>query len=258
MSFNLPDEFRLDGKIALVTGASRGIGEAVAQGLAASGAKVVLAARKQEGVDAAVGKIRDAGFEAAGIPAHVGKDEAIGELVDFTVETYGGVDVLVNNAATNPVFGPVLDQDAAALDKVHEVNVRGPFVLAQKLQPIMAERGGGSIINMASMAGIAPMAGLGMYSVSKAALIHLTKVLASEWGAAGIRANAVCPGLIKTKFSSALWQDEGVAQSTVAQLAIPRLGEPDDVAGVTVFLASDAARYCTGGVYTVDGGYTIA
>jgi NAD(P)-dependent dehydrogenase (short-subunit alcohol dehydrogenase family) len=187
----------------------------------------------------------------------VGDPAAIRRLVDATVERYGGLDIVVNNAATNPAFGPVIAVDEGLFDKIYEINVKGPFMVAKAAQPIMAARGGGVIVNIASMAGLSPEPMLGFYSVSKAALIMLTKVLAAEWGAANIRVNAVLPGLIKTKFSRALWENDAILKRTLDQQAIPTLGEPEDVAGIVAFLASDAARFMTGGLYTVDGGYTI-
>lgn len=249
--------FDMTGKVAVLTGASKGIGEAMARGMAAFGAKVVLSSRKQDAVDSLAASIRDDGGEAIGIAAHTGKSDELQALVDRTVEQYGGIDVLVNNAATNPVFGPSLAVDEAAYDKIMGVNVKGPFELSKSVYPIMRERGGGSIINISSIGGITPEPGLGIYSMSKAALISLTKVLASEWGSEGIRVNAICPGLIQTKFSAALWEDDARLEKTVSGLPLGRIGMPDDLVGLAVFLASDASSYCTGGVFTADGGHTI-
>lgn len=257
MSSSVDTMFRLDGKVAIVTGASRGIGEAIARSYAALGAKVVVVARKPEGVQAVVDAIHAAGGAAIGLPSHLGRPEDVQALVPQVLDAFGRIDILVNNAATNPTFGPTLYTEVSVFDKIMDVNVKGPFLLANAVQPIMAEQKSGSIINMSSMAGISPEPGLGIYSVSKAALISLTKVQAKEWGPVGIRANAVCPGLIKTKFSRALWESDEILKRTLEQQALPRLGEPEDVVGLCVFLASDASSYCTGGVYTVDGGYTI-
>jgi NAD(P)-dependent dehydrogenase (short-subunit alcohol dehydrogenase family) len=243
--------------VAVVTGASKGIGEAIARTLAEFGARVVVSSRKPEAVDAVAASIRAAGGEAAAVAAHAGDPAQLRRLVDETVARYGGVDVVVNNAATNPVYGPVADQGADAFAKIMAVNVHGPLELARLAYPHMRSRGGGSVVNISSVGGLTPEPGLGLYSVSKAALISLTKVLAAEWGGDGVRANVVCPGLIRTKFSEALWGDARVVRQVLARQPIQRVGDPEDVAGLVLFLASDAAAYCTGGVYSADGGYTI-
>lgn len=248
---------RLDGRVAIVTGASKGIGEAIARALAEFGARVVVSSRRQEAVDAVAASIRDAGGEAFGAAAHAGHPAQLAALVAAAVARYGGVDVVVNNAATNPVFGPVAEQGADAFAKIMAVNVAGPLELARLAYPHMRARGGGSVVNIASVGGLTPEPGLGLYSVSKAALVSLTRVLAKEWGADNVRANVVCPGLIRTKFSEALWGDARVVRGVMARQPMQRVGEPEDVAGLVVFLASDAAAYCTGGVYMADGGYTI-
>lgn len=253
---SIRDRFHLDGKVALVTGASKGIGEAIARGLAEFGARVVISSRKQEAVDEVAEQFRSDGLEATGIAAHMGDMDRARGIVDETVEAYGGLDIVVNNAATNPVFGPSLMTDEGVFDKIMAVNVKGPFELSKRAQPVMAERGGGSIINISSIGGISPEPMLGIYSVSKAALISLTKVMATEWAAAGIRANAICPGLIQTKFSQALWTNEEILEQTLQHVPLGRIGTPEEVAGLAVFLASDAAAYSTGGVYTADGGFT--
>ena len=247
--------FRLDGRVAVVTGASKGIGEAIARALAECGARVVVSSRRQAAVDEVAHSIVAAGGEAIAVAAHVGKLDEARALVARTVAHWGGVDVVVNNAATNPVYGPLLDTDEGVFDKIMAVNVKGPLAVARAAYPSMAARGHGSVVNVSSIGGVSPEPGLGLYSVSKAALVSLTKVMAQEWGAAGVRANVVCPGLVRTKFSQALWQDERVLQHMLAQQPLQRIGVPDDVAGLALFLASDAAAYCTGGVYLVDGGY---
>jgi dehydrogenase/reductase SDR family protein 4 len=247
--------FDLTDKVAIVTGASKGIGKAIAHALGEHGAKVVVSSRDQEACEAVAVELGSAGIEARGIAAHMGEPENIQQLVDHTIEEFGGVDILVNNAATNPVFGPLLHSDALVFDKIMGVNVKGPFELARRVQPSMLERGGGSVINISSVGGVSPEHLLGLYSVSKAALISLTKVMAKEWGSAGIRANAICPGLIKTKFSKALWSNEAILKTVNERLPLGRMGSPEEVAGLAVFLASDASSYCTGGVFTADGGY---
>ncbi len=248
--------FRLDGKVALVTGASKGIGEAMARGLAESGARVVLSSRKQDAVDAVAGEFKADGLEAIGIAANMGNTDDIQSLVDKTVEVYGGIDIIINNAAANPVFGPIQNTDQRAFDKIIDVNLKGPFELCKKAYPIMQQRGGGSIIHISSIGGLTPEAGIGIYSASKAAIISMTKAMAQDWGADNIRTNAICPGLIKTKFSEALWNDESSFDRFVNRIPLGRIGEPGDITGLAIYLASPASAYCSGGVYMVDGGYT--
>jgi NAD(P)-dependent dehydrogenase (short-subunit alcohol dehydrogenase family) len=252
----VPRPFDLTGKVAVVTGASKGIGLAIATALAEFGARVVLSSRKQDAVDAAARQIREHGGEAAGVAAHVGDVGALHRLVDRTRELFGGIDVVVNNAAANPYFGPVLRADEAVFDKIMAVNVKGPLELAKAAHPLMLERGGGSVVNIASVGGLRPERMLGLYSVSKAALISLTKVLAVEW-APRVRVNVICPGLVRTKFSAALWQNESILHDFMARVPLGRVAEPEEIAPLAVFLASDAAGYCTGGVYTIDAGQTI-
>ena len=251
------DRLRLDGKIAIVTGASKGIGEAIACSLAECGAKVVVSSRKQEAIEEVAARIRGIGGEAIAIAAHVGNMDQAVALVDQTAERFGGVDIIVNNAGTNPVFGGIVDADSAAFDKIMAANLKGPLEIAKRAFPLMQQRGGGSIINVSSIGGVSPEPHLGLYSISKAALNSLTKVLASEWGHANIRVNAVCPGLVKTKFSQALWDNQEILTRFIDRSPLHRVADPDDIAPLVVFLAGDAAAYCTGGVYMVDGGYTI-
>ncbi len=247
--------FQLDDKVALVTGASKGIGEAMARGLAEFGAKVVVSSRKQEAVDAVAEAFRADGLEAVGIAANMGNIQQAHTLVDKTVETYGGLDIIINNAAANPVFGPIQQTEERAFDKIIDVNLKGPFELCKKAYPILKERGGGSIINISSIGGLTPESGIGIYSVSKAGINNLTKAMAQDWGADNIRVNAICPGLIKTKFSEALWSNEAILERFLQNIPLKRAGTADDIAGLAVYLASDAAAYCTGGVYMIDGGY---
>jgi NAD(P)-dependent dehydrogenase (short-subunit alcohol dehydrogenase family) len=248
--------FQLDGKVALVTGASKGIGEGMARGLAEFGASVVVSSRKQEAVDAVAETFKSDGLEATGIAANMSSIEDIHSLVDKTVETYGGLDIIINNAAVNPVFGPIQNTDERAFDKIIDVNLKGPFELCKKAFPALKQRGGGSIIHISSIGGLRPEAGIGIYSVSKAAIINLTQAMAQDWGGDNIRVNAICPGLIKTKFSEALWNNDEILDRFLKHIPLGRAGNPDDIAGLAVFLASDAAAYCSGGAYLVDGGYS--
>jgi len=256
MSPRFRAQFELTGKVAVVTGASKGIGEAVARGLAEFGARVVLSSRKQEAVEGVASAFRADGLDAFPVAAHAGDSAALHRLVEATLEQYGRLDIVVNNAATNPVYGPLLAADEAAFDKILAVNLKGPLELARAAHPHLRQHGG-SILNVSSIGAISPEAGLGLYSVSKAALVSLTKTMAEEWGGDGIRVNAVCPGLIQTKFSAALWQDERTLDRFLAHVPLGRIGQPDDLVGLAIYLASDAGRYCTGAVFTVDGGYTI-
>lgn len=251
------DSFRLDGKVAIVTGASKGIGKYIALALAQQGASVVVSSRKQEAVDAVAREINDQGWKATASACHMGSDEDINRLAQNTIQSMGGVDIIVNNAAANPVFGPVQNTGDEAFDKIMDVNVKGPLNLSKYCFESMKSRGGGAIINISSIEGITPGQGLGLYSVSKAALIQLTKVLAREWGAASIRANAICPGLVETKFSEALTSDEKILKMVMMKQALPMLAQPEDIAGLALYLASDASKFVTGAVITADGGYTI-
>ena len=247
--------FDLTGKVALITGASKGIGEAMARGMGEFGATVVVSSRKQEELNAVVDAFKQDGLEAIAIAANVSKPEDLDALIEQTLERCGGIDVLINNAAANPVFGPIQNTDQRAFDKILDVNLRGPFELCKRVYPIMKARGGGSIINISSIGGVTPESGIGIYSASKAAILNLTQAMAQDWGADNIRINAICPGLIRTKFSEALWGNEDILNRFLKHTPLGRPGETDEVAGLATFLASDAASYCTGGVYMVDGGY---
>ncbi len=254
----IKNKFNLNGKVALVTGASKGIGESIARGLAEFGAKVIVSSRKQEAVDAVAEQFRSEGLETAAVACHVGHEDQLENLVQKTVDLFGGVDILVNNAATNPTFGPLLQLNGPTFDKIMNINVKACHLLGNLCHPIMKSRGGGSVINISSVGGVRPGDGLAMYSVSKAALIMLTQAQAREWGKAGIRANAILPGIIKTKFSAALWQNEQLLKVVEKTFPAGRIAEPDEMAGLAVLLASDAGSYCTGGIYTADGGHLVA
>ncbi len=249
--------FRLDGKVALVTGASKGIGQAIAELYAAAGAKVIVSSRKQEAVDAVVRSIESKGQQASAIACNVSDTGDLDRLIDQSITKYGTIDILVNNAAANPAFGPVVQTGTSAFDKIVNVNLKGPFELAKRVYPFMKEKKTGSVINISSVGGLRPEHGLGIYSVSKAALISLTKVMAKEWGDDNIRANVICPGLIKTKFSEALWSNDKIMNTMMKMLPIKRVGTPEEIAALALFLASDESAYCTGSVFTADGGFTI-
>ncbi len=247
--------FSLAGKTALITGASRGIGLAIARMYARAGAHVILNARKAEVLEAAVDSITAEGWQAKGLAMNAGKADESSRLIEAAVALFGGLDILVNNAAANPIYGPVELATPEIFAKIMNVNLQAPFELAKAVRPHLQARGGGSIINMSSIGGRNPEPGLGIYSVSKAALLSLTQVLAKEWGADGITVNAICPGLIKTDFSAALWSNDRTMQHMLQQQPIQRIGEGEDIAAIALYLASDAARFTTGATFTVDGGY---
>jgi NAD(P)-dependent dehydrogenase (short-subunit alcohol dehydrogenase family) len=250
--------FDLSGKVALITGASRGIGEALALAFAAAGAKLVLASRKQEGLDQVAQQIRAGGGEALALAAHTGDPAAVNRLVEEAVAVFGGVDILVNNAATNPHFGPLLSADESHWEKILDVNVRGYFRLAKACAPSMQARGGGKIINMASIAGKRPHPGMGIYCVSKAAVLMLTEVLAAELAADNIQVNAIAPGFVKTKFSSAIWGDPSRHEAILRTIPQHRLAEADELTGIALYLASPASSFTTGATFIIDGGQLIS
>jgi dehydrogenase/reductase SDR family member 4 len=249
--------FELNNKVAIVTGASKGIGRAIAMTLGRQGATVIVSSRKQDAVDETAEAFRHLGINATGIACHMGDLAQVHNMVREVDKKFGGLDIIVNNAAINPVFGPVVDTDMNVFDKIMDVNVKGPLELCKLAYPIMKKRGGGSIINISSIEGLTPGLGLGLYSISKATLIAMTKVLAREWGVDSIRANVICPGLVKTKFSEALTSNDKIMKMVMAKQALPLVAEPEDIAGLALYLASDASRFCTGAVYTLDGGMTI-
>ncbi|HEY4914929.1 MAG TPA: glucose 1-dehydrogenase [Candidatus Dormibacteraeota bacterium] len=246
--------FDLTGRVALITGASRGIGSAIATALAEQGAQVVLSSRKQADLDDEAARINSRYPErATAIAAHTGRSEDLEQLVKSVMERHAHIDILVNNAATNPYFGPVLGAELSAWDKTFEVNLRGVFILTKLVYEAWMETHGGAIVNVASIGGIRPGVGLGVYNVTKAGVIMLTKQLARELGGK-VRVNAVAPGLIKTRFAEALWGNEAILDRILASNPMGRIGVPDEVAGVVAFLVSDAASYVNGEVIVIDGG----
>ncbi len=248
---------RFQDKVVMVTGASRGIGEAIARGFAAEGAKVALLSRKQEALDAVAAKIAEDGGEAFPFAFHLGKAEMAGQAIEAVKGKFGRIDVLVNNAGTNPIFGPSMFAEEAAFDKIFAVNVKGPFFLSKQVLTVFQEQGGGVIVNIASVAAIKPMPLIGIYSVSKTALVGLGRMMAAEWAPFNVRVNTVCPGLIKTKFSQAIWGSEDALKFALESQKIKKLGEPEDITGAVMFLASDDAAFVTGQEILVDGGSLI-
>lgn len=252
------DLFSLKGKVAIVTGSSRGIGRATAEMFAAAGARVVVSSRTAEACEPVADAIRKAGGEALVVPCHIGKKEDLQNLVDETLKAWGQIDTLVCNAAINPTYGPMSDLTDEAFDKIMGTNVRSTFQLCNMVLPGMAEAGGGSVVILSSIAAIRGNAVIGAYGISKAAEASLARNLAVEWGPKNIRVNALAPGLIKTDFARALWEDPVRLKRAENQTPLRRIGDPIDIAGTALFLASDAAAYMTGQTIVADGGETIS
>jgi NAD(P)-dependent dehydrogenase (short-subunit alcohol dehydrogenase family) len=248
--------FSLEGKVALVTGASRGIGQATALGLARAGADVALASRKLPDLENVADEIRKLGKKSLAVVSHIGRMDEIGNLVSKVKDEFGRIDILVNNAATNPTMDAAIDIEERAWDAIMNLNLKGLFFLSQSVARIMREQGGGKIINISSMAGIRPGA-LPVYSISKAGVIMATKVMANEWAKYNIRVNAVAPGAIKTKFSEALYANPEISKTMMSTTPMARLGKPEEIVGAIIYLASDASSYVTGHVLVIDGGSTI-
>ena len=247
-------DFRLDDKIAIVTGGSRGIGEAIARGFADQGAAVVISSRKQEGLDAVAESINASGGKAVPIACHAGKPDDIAALFDRVNKELGGVDILVNNAATNPYFGPAVDISESAFDKTLEVNLKGYFVMIQHAARQMKTAGGGSIINIASIAGIRPGPNEVTYALTKAAVINMTKGFAKELGPDGIRVNAIAPGLVETHFARVLVETKEIHDRIIAHTPLRRHGQPSEIAGAAIYFASAASSFATGATLVLDGG----
>ncbi|MFC1932266.1 SDR family NAD(P)-dependent oxidoreductase [Chloroflexota bacterium] len=246
-------EVSLDGKVALVTGGSRGIGRTSALAFADAGADVVVASRKLPDLEGVAEEIKAKGRRSLAVASHVAKADELKNLVEQVKAEFGRIDILMNNAGTNPYYGPLMDAEEWAWDVTMNVNLKGPFLLSQLVAGVMKEQGGGSIINVSSTGGLRASE-LNIYSVSKAALIMLTQVMAKEWGQYNVRVNAIAPGIIKTQFSEPLWKEPAVGEAALKRTALLRLGEPEDVAGVALFLASDTSMYVTGETIVVDGG----
>ncbi len=244
-------QISLEGKVALVTGASRGIGKAIATAFAGAGADVMLSSRKQDALEAAADEIGTAGGQTAVFAANAGEPDQIAACVAATVERFGRIDVLVNNAATNPYMGRSIDIDLPRFDKTWQVNYRGPVVWIQEAWRASMAAHGGSVINISSIGGLSVEASIGHYNVTKAALLHLTRTFAADL-APGVRVNAICPGLVKTDMARALW--EPAEEQIAKRMPLRRLGEPTDIANAALFLSSDLASWITGQTIVVDGG----
>ncbi|MCJ7670241.1 MAG: glucose 1-dehydrogenase [Dehalococcoidia bacterium] len=251
-----PKVFSLSGKVALVTGGSRGIGKAIAVGLAKFGADVAVTSRKLPELEEVATEIKGLGRRSMAVATHVGRVEEIKSLVPKVKDELGRIDILVNNAGTNPTMDQAMDIEERAWDSIMNLNLKGLFFLSQAVARLMKEQGGGKIINVASVAGITPDI-LPAYSISKAGVIMATKVMAQQWAQYNIRVNAIAPGLIKTRFSEALWSNPDILQVAMRRTPLRRIAEPDELVGAVIFLASDASSYVTGHVLVVDGGAVI-
>jgi NAD(P)-dependent dehydrogenase (short-subunit alcohol dehydrogenase family) len=249
-------DFSLVGKVALVTGASRGIGKGIALGLAQAGADVAVASRKLPDLERVAEEIKILGMKSLAVSAHIGRMDEIANLVTRVIEEFGKIDILVNNAATNPTMDAAIDIEERAWDAVMNLNLKGLFFLSQAVARTMKERGGGRIINIASGDGISPTT-LPVYAISKAGVIMATKVMAREWASYNIRVNAVAPGIIKTKFSEAVYTNPEIMKKIMNNTPMGRIGEPEEIIGAIIYLASDASSYVTGEVISIDGGVTI-
>ncbi len=246
--------FDLDGKVALVTGASRGIGEAIAKLLAQQGAHVIVSSRKIDGCQEVADAINAAGGKATAMACHIGEMEQISATIAAIREQFGKLNILVNNAATNPYFGNVLDTDVDAFQKTVDVNIRGYFFMSVEAGKLMRENGGGAILNVASVNGMVPGLMQGIYSITKAAVINMTKVFAKECAQFGIRCNALLPGLTDTKFASALVKNDSILKPALQRIPLARPADPSEMAGTVLYLVSDASSYTTGAAINVDGG----
>lgn len=248
----------VEGKVAIVTGGSRGIGESIAKALGQSGAKVAIASRKKDGLDAAAERLRAAGVDVLPIVCHTGKPADVKALVDQVVGSFGKVDILVNNAATNLHFGPLLTAEDVAFDKTIEVNVKGYFYMTREVARHLIDRNApGSIINVASIVALGAAMMQGVYAMTKAAVISMTQTFAGELAGSNIRVNAIAPGLVDTRFAAAITQNKDILERFVAKTPMGRYAQPDEMAGAALFLASDASSYMTGQTLVVDGGTTI-
>lgn len=247
----------LEGKVALITGGSRGIGKAIALTFADAGADVVISSRKQPALDEVKAEIEKMGRRALAVTAHNRKPEDLQQLVERVKDEYGRLDILVNNAATNPVMADLVDIEEAAYDVIMDTNLKGYFLVSQSAARAMIQGGGGCILNISSVGGVTPDRGLGVYCISKAGINMLTRALALELGEHGIRVNAIAPGVVRTRFSQALWSNEPLLAEELVHTPLRRISEPDEVARLALTMVSDAAAYVTGQVVVMDGGGSI-
>ncbi len=247
----------LTGQIALVTGASRGIGAAIAELLAQHGAHVLISSRKIADCEQVAAQLRHQGLKADAMACHIGDMDHIANLFAAIKEQYGRLDILVNNAATNPYFGPILDTDLGAFQKTVDVNIRGYFLMSQQAAKMMADQGGGAIVNVASVNGVNPGPLQGIYSISKAAVIAMTQAFAKECAGMGVRVNALLPGFTNTKFASALVNNPVIREEALKHIPMQRIAEPNEMAGAVLYLVSPMASYTTGVALNVDGGYLL-
>ena len=250
--------FDLSGKVAIVTGSTKGIGRAIAEALAQAGAKVIISSRKPDNCEEVASAIKSQGLEAAAIPCHIGKREDVEHLVSETKSLYGQIDILVCNAAVNPYYGPMSKLTDEAFTRVIDSNVRSNLWLCNLVLPDMAERKDGSVIIVSSIGGLKGSMNLGIYAISKAADFQLARNLAVEWGPHNIRVNCIAPGLVRTDFARTLWENDEILAKAESNTPLRRIGEPEDIAGAAVFLASRAGRWMTGQVVVIDGGVTIS
>ncbi|MEO6920206.1 MAG: SDR family oxidoreductase [Collimonas sp.] len=249
--------FDLSGKIALVTGASRGIGASIAKTLAQHGAHVIVSSRKADACEKVVAEIVAAGGTAEAIACHIGEMVQIETLFQGIAGKHGRLDILVNNAAANPHFGPIVETDVAAFQKTVDVNIRGYFFMSSYGAKLMAQGGGGAIVNVASVNGVTPGVFQGIYSITKAAVISMTKAFAKECAASGVRVNALLPGFTETKFAAALMDNPAILSKALEHIPMNRVAQPDEMAGAVLYLVSPAASYTTGVCLNVDGGYLL-
>ena len=251
-------QFSLENKVALVTGGSRGIGRATALGLARAGAEVVVTSRKLSDLEVVASEIKGMGRRSLAVSAHVGRMEQIAGLVERVVAEFGRIDILVNNAGTSPVFTPVLDLEERAWDALMNLNLKGLVFLSQAVARVMKEKGGGQIVNVASVDGFKPEVNIGAYAISKAGVIMATKVMAQEWAQYNIRVNAIAPGMIHTRLLDSHWEVAPEDKSAVLKkILMERIAEPEEIVGAMIYLVSDAASYVTGQTFVVDGGYLV-
>ena len=248
--------FSLKEKTAIISGGSKGIGKSIAFKYAEAGANVVICSRKKDNLDSAIEEAQTLGFNIIGIECNTGEKESINNVVDKTLEQFKRVDILVNNAAANPYYGPILNSQDSHWEKIWDINVKGYFNFIKACSKSMKDNKYGKIINVASIAAKTPLDGLGVYNISKAAVVMLTKVLAKEMAGSNVQVNTLAPGLIKTDFSKALWEDESVYNEIIKAIPQARMGAPDDISGMALYLASEASDFITGSMFVVDGGLT--